>query len=439
MKSLLQFLLLLNILSFSLGADEKISLQLLWKHQFEFAGFYMAKEKGFYKDEGLELTIKEFDFGVNIVNDVMSRKTDIGIGRSSLVLNKLNGIDLVLLNALYQSSPYVLVSKERNDLQSVSDFIDKKIMLSDDLESVAAISSMMRIQNIKEDDYKNIPHSFNIDDLIEDKVDLITTYASNEPYYLKEKGIKYKVFDPKDYGFDFYADIIFSSEEYLLEKPENIEKFQAASLKGWEYAFNNIEETVELILSKYNTQNRTKEALIYEAKVLNGLAYKEDIPFGYIDKLRIHNIANVYRLLGLTNKSDEHLDGIIYQENSLYEMLKSIFTLEVFMFISFVIFSVIFLSFYKQYILRKQNKNLGQIVDDKTLELQEINDSLEEKILQRTEELQKQSDEMEYMANHDALTGLPNRLLFLDRLRQSIKHAKRKETSTSVLFLDLDR
>ena len=46
---------------------------------------------------------------------------------------------------------------------------------------------------------------------------------------------------------------------------------------------------------------------------------------------------------------------------------------------------------------------------------------------------------MEYMANHDALTGLPNRLLFLDRLRQSIKHAKRKETSTSVLFLDLDR
>ena len=353
MKSLLQFLLLLNILSFSLGADEKISLQLLWKHQFEFAGFYMAKEKGFYKDEGLELTIKEFDFGVNIVNDVMSRKTDIGIGRSSLVLNKLNGIDLVLLNALYQSSPYVLVSKERNDLQSVSDFIDKKIMLSDDLESVAAISSMMRIQNIKEDDYKNIPHSFNIDDLIEDKVDLITTYASNEPYYLKEKEIKYKVFDPKDYGFDFYADIIFSSEEYLLEKPENIEKFQAASLKGWEYAFNNIEETVELILSKYNTQNRTKEALIYEAKVLNGLAYKEDIPFGYIDKLRIHNIANVYRLLGLTNKSDEHLDGIIYQENSLYEMLKSIFTLEVFMFISFVIFSVIFLSFYKQYILRK--------------------------------------------------------------------------------------
>ena len=51
---------------------KEVSLQLLWKHQFEFAGFYMAKEKNFYKDVGLDVEIKEYKLGVNIVNDVQS-------------------------------------------------------------------------------------------------------------------------------------------------------------------------------------------------------------------------------------------------------------------------------------------------------------------------------------------------------------------------------
>lgn len=439
MKTILKFILLLQITILMLSANDKVSLQLLWKHQFEFAGFYVAKAKGFYEDEGLDVTIKEFDFGVNIVNDVMSNKTDIGIGRSSLVLNKLNGIDLVLLSATFQSSPYALLAKERNDLKSVSNFIGKRIMLSDNLESIAAISSMMKIQNIKETDYINVPHSFNIKDLIKDKTDLMTTYISNEPFHLKEKGIKFKIFDPKDYGFDFYANIVYTSEKYLNENESKVQKFQKASLKGWEYAFKNIDETVGLILTKYNSQNKSKDALLYEANILKELAYKNEIAFGSLDELRIKNIANVYRLLGLTNKSDDYLENLIYEPNTFMGILKQIFSFEVFLIFVGVIFTLIFLSFYKHYILKKQNKNLGKLVDEKTIELQNINDSLEEKIEARTKELQEKNDLMEYVANHDALTGLPNRLLFLDRLRQSIKHSKRKKQTTSVLFLDLDR
>lgn len=87
---------------------------------------------------------------------------------------------------------------------------------------------MMKIKNIKESDYVNVAHSFDINDLVEDKVDLITTYISNEPFHLEEIGVKYKVFDPKDYGFDFYADITFTSKKYLDENLDKVEKFQKA-------------------------------------------------------------------------------------------------------------------------------------------------------------------------------------------------------------------
>ena len=344
-------------------AEEKISLQLLWKHQFEFAGFYIAKEKGFYKAEGLNVNIKEYDFGMDITKDVLDEKSDLGIGRSSLVLDKLNGANITILNALYQNSPYVLIAKERKDLKSVKDFKNKKIMLSD-ASSVAAISSMMHINHIEEGDYQFIPHNFNIDDLIDGKVDLMSIYLSNEPYELKEKGIKYTIFNPKDYGFNFYADIIFTSQQYLDKNEKKIQKFQKASIKGWQYAFSHIDETVDLILKKYNSQNKTKEALIYEAKALKNLAYDKDTEFGSISELRIKEITNIYRLLGLTNKSNEHLEGFIYEKENLF---KQIFTRELLLGIFGLIVFIVFIVLYRQYLLKRQlekQKELYELVFD---------------------------------------------------------------------------
>jgi len=148
-----RFFVFLFFISLSLNASDKldkVSLQLLWKHQFEFAGFYIAKEKGYYKDVGLDVELKEFEFGTNITNDILSGKSDFGIGRSSLILDKLRDKNIVLLGALYQSTPYMLMTKKRPDIQSIKDFKNKKIMMTDDLESLVAINSMMRSAGIND-------------------------------------------------------------------------------------------------------------------------------------------------------------------------------------------------------------------------------------------------------------------------------------------------
>jgi signal transduction histidine kinase/ABC-type nitrate/sulfonate/bicarbonate transport system substrate-binding protein len=316
MNTLIKFLLFIFFISLPLnGSDklEKVSLQLLWKHQFEFAGFYIAKEKGYYKDLGLDVQLKEFEFGTNITNDVLSGKSDFGIGRSSLILDKLRDKDIVLLGALYQSTPYVLMTKKRSDIQSIKDFKDKKIMLTDNLESLVAINSMMRSQGINQDDYTKVAHTFNAQDILNGKADIMTVFLSNEPFTLYNMGQDYKIFDPKDYGFDFYSDIIFSSKKFALQSPSKVDRFYKATLKGWKYAFKNIDETVELILKKYNTQNKTKDAYVFEANILKTLAYKQDVEFGHLDELRIKEIANLYKLLGMTKKSNEHLKDLIYK------------------------------------------------------------------------------------------------------------------------------
>merc|ERR1712065_8946 len=79
---------------------QKISLQLQWKHQFEFAGYYMAKEKGFYKKANLDLDIKEFDFGINVTDDVIKGKSTYGVNYPSIILERSKQKEIILLSAI---------------------------------------------------------------------------------------------------------------------------------------------------------------------------------------------------------------------------------------------------------------------------------------------------------------------------------------------------
>jgi len=387
MQLLFRLIIFLSLLMLSLSANEKVSLLLQWKHQFQFAGFYVAKEKGFYKDVGLDVEIREYEYGINAIEKVLSSEVDFALGRSSLILKKLQGKPIVLLNAIYQSSPLALIALERPDLQFIKDFQNKKIMLTNDLESIAAISSMMRVNDIKEKSYTPIKQTFNLEDLLNGNTDLITGYISNEPYQLQQMGIPFKIFDPSDYGFHFYSDFLYTSLEYTQQHPQITEKFQQASLKGWEYAFSHIEESVSILMQKYNSQGRTREALLYEAKVLKDLAYKDGVQLGTIQDSRLKEIASIYRLLGMTQENNSVLNGLIYHPYSTREYIISLFSPKLFLIIAALILLTILLSLYKQHILKKQNSHLEQIVDEKTKELQNANKYLEERVKERTEEL----------------------------------------------------
>jgi polar amino acid transport system substrate-binding protein len=304
-------------LSLSLFArEEKISLQLQWLDQFQFAGYYIAKEKGFYKDVNLDVDIKKFNNSVNIVDDVVSNKVQYGIGRSSLLVHKSNGKDIIALAAIFQSSPLILLSLKSPNIKNIQDFKNKKIMLTDHAIGITSLRAMIVSKNVSFDDMIVQKHSFDLNDLITKKTDVMTSYISNEPFRLKQKGIKYKIFSPTDYGFDFYSDYLFTSKKELNQHPKRVKRFLNASLKGWKYAFDHIEESVDIIYKKYNTQNKSKEALLYEAETLKELAFYKTQKIGTMIKKRLQRIYDIYVLMGLTNKKID-LNEFIYSSVKL--------------------------------------------------------------------------------------------------------------------------
>lgn len=304
---------------------QKISLQLDWLHQFQFAGYYMAKEKGYYKDLQLDVDIKEFSFDINLLNDVLNSKSEYAVGKSSLIIDRLEGKKVILLSAIYQQSPMVLISLKKSNINSPSKLKGKKVMLTPDARSAASINSMIISQGLKLNDINFQQHSFKLDDLIDGKTDAMGCYLSNEPFILKNKNIDFTIHNPTDHGFDFYGGLLFTSQKELNNHPDRVRKMYKATIKGWQYAFNNIEETAQLIFDKYNTQNKSLDSLIYEGKILKKLSKFDEGLLGNIDHKKIEEIKRLYLLLSLVkNDPSLELEDFIYNpEKVTYSVQES--------------------------------------------------------------------------------------------------------------------
>uniref|UniRef100_UPI004047F794 diguanylate cyclase n=3 Tax=Aliarcobacter sp. TaxID=2321116 RepID=UPI004047F794 len=321
MNSLFKSIFVYIVFIFTAFADniplEKVTLQLHWKHQFEFAGYFMAKEKGFYKDVGIDVDILEYHNGINIAETVIKNEHTFAIGYSSTILDEINTNKIVLLSANFQSSPHVLVSLKSSNINSIRDFKNKKIMVGSEERKSAAFISMLQANGVSFDDMIIEEPSFKVEHLIDGTIDLASYFYTNETYTLDKKAIPYNIWNPKDYGFDFYSDILFTSKKELEKYPVLVENFRAASLRGWKYAFDHIDETTEVILQKYNSQNKTQGELLYEARGLKELAYKENIPLGTIQRDKVQRIIDIYTLLGLY-KNNTNIDELIYKESNKF-------------------------------------------------------------------------------------------------------------------------
>jgi len=278
-----------------------IVLQLNWLHQFQFAGFYIAKEKGFYKKEDLHVDILEYDKS-DLVEKISNEKIDFAMGNSSLIVNKNKNIAMIM--PVFQSSPMVLITTNPK-IKNIKDLRNKNIMIKSSSINSISIMAMLQTSGLTINNFNIVPHSLKLQDLIDKKTDVMASYISNEPYILRKQNLYFKVFNPKDFRFDFYGDILFTSQTFIKKNPLLVQKFYEASKKGWLYAFSHIEETAKIIFENYNTQNKSLEHLIFEGRQLEKLAFDHNDEFGKFDLRKTNKIVDIYKLFNFLPKKFE--------------------------------------------------------------------------------------------------------------------------------------
>ncbi len=305
-------ILLLSLLNIVMRAYplEKITLQLKWKHQFQFAGYYAAIEKGYYQDAGLDVTLQEYGNNIDIIDEVVLGRAQYGIFPASILIARAKGNPVVVLASIFQHSPNVLIVPAESDIYSPHDLFGKKIMnIHDDYE----INAMLKHEGIDTNDYIRVRMSTNrFFELVSGHIDALAAYITAEPYTLQKLGFSYRFILPITYGIDFYGDCIFSSEKELRQHPQRVQAFLEASFKGWKYALEHQEEIVDLIIKKYHS-SRTKDELLAEARETYELMLPEYIEIGHMNPGRWEHIAQTLQELGFI-PPDFHLESSMFYE-----------------------------------------------------------------------------------------------------------------------------
>lgn len=296
-------------------AADAVRLQLKWHHQFQFAGYYAALQQGYYADEGLQVELIEGSADLPPITQVLTGQADYAIGDSDLLLARLSGKPVVALAAVFQHSPYVLLSLQQRQIHTPKDLLGKRIMLSQD-QGALQFKAMMLKQALDIRQMTLLPHSWQLQDLIDGKVDAISAYAMDEPVQLQQRGYQTSVISNQHYGVDFYGDILFTTERETSLHPERVDAFLRATKKGWAYAFNHKQEMAQVIARMKGVAERglNEDTLLQEANLMVPYVLSEVVPWGKMHTERWQTIAETFAKLGLM-PAHYALDGFVYEND----------------------------------------------------------------------------------------------------------------------------
>jgi ABC-type nitrate/sulfonate/bicarbonate transport system substrate-binding protein len=200
-------------------------------------------------------------------------------------------------------------NQRANKINYIHDLIGKKIMLEPHSYELIAY---LKNEGISSNQFILYPHTFDSIPLINDTVEAMSAYITDEPFFLEKLGIKYQIFSPSSGGIDFYGDILFTTEEQIEKYPKRVQSFLDATILGWKYAFDNVDEITELIYNRYSKRN-TQEHLKYEAEKMRVLIIPDIVEVGYMNIDRWKHIADTYSKLEMMPKNYS-IDGFIYDK-----------------------------------------------------------------------------------------------------------------------------
>ena len=252
----------------SAQAADPVTIQLKWVSQAQFAGYFVAKEKGFYKDAGLDVTIKPGGPDVAPPQVIAGGGADVVVDwMPSALASREKGVPLVNISQTFKKSGLELTCRADTGIRKPADFKGKTIGIWYGGNEYPFLSWMSKL-GIKTDGsadgIKIIKQGFNVDPILQKQADCVSTMTYNEYWQVIDGGYKPSqlvVFKYEDEGVATLEDGLYVMEKNLKDPAfvAKMAKFVKASMKGWEYAKAHPDEAVKIILAGDTTGAKTEK------------------------------------------------------------------------------------------------------------------------------------------------------------------------------------
>ncbi len=248
----------------------------------QFAPFYVAQSKGYYKDAGLNVT---FNHGIvnDLIGSLVAGKNDFvfGGGDEELVARSKN-IDVRNVGTVFQKYPASLIVPEASSIKKLGDIKGHTIGIPGPYgANYVGLLALLHAANLSQTDVKIQSIGFTqVAALVSNKVDAVVGYSNNEPLQLKRQGFKVRTFNVSDYQ-PLISNGIITTNGTWGKNPDMVKRFVQATLKGVQEVINNPDEGVSVSQSYVKTLTDKNKALeILNATILLWKSAKEP---GYND------------------------------------------------------------------------------------------------------------------------------------------------------------
>ena len=269
-----------------------VSVNLKWLHQAQFAGNYVAEAKGYYKDEGINISILRGGVDSPAIARVLSGEADFGIaGADDLIVSIDNGEPIKAIAAIYKLSPVVYFSLSESNITTPYDFVNKTIGIKPGTGTDYSYIAMLGKLNINRSEITEVDVGYDLSLLYNGDVAVWPGFRINEPHVAEQAGYNVSLIRPEDWGVIMYADVLFTTLDFIDENPEIVEGFVKATLKGWEYAIENEEETIDITMNYVEDDNREHQEFMLSESI--PLIHTGTSKLGYMKQEIWESIINI--------------------------------------------------------------------------------------------------------------------------------------------------
>jgi NitT/TauT family transport system substrate-binding protein len=297
-----------------------VTLNLQWVTQAQFAGYYVALDKGWYSEEGIDLTIRPGGPDISALDAVRTGTAEFGTSLlADIIVTDQKANDLVSIAQIQQTNGLLLIAKKSSGINKPSDFIGKKVgVWLGNWE--AQFNALMAKEGIGANDFTLVSQGFSMDTFINGELDVASAMIYNEYYMVLESGIKpedINIINYADYGLDFPGDVLFTSTRITQENPNLCVRMLRASLRGWQYAIEHPEEAADIVLKYDKSGVQTREHQLSMMREIAKLVEVNLRPIGYTDRADVRRTIDTlysYKVLNTQLNPDSVFNNSFWEQ-----------------------------------------------------------------------------------------------------------------------------
>jgi NitT/TauT family transport system substrate-binding protein len=274
-------------------AKETLALQLKWVTQAQFAGYYVAKDKGFYEEVGLDVTIKPGGPDINPSQVIAGGGADVVLDwMPSALATREKGVPLVNIAQVFQKSGMELTCRKDTGIAAPTDFKGKTLgvwFAGNEYPFLSWMSQLSLATTGGPDGVTVLKQGFNVDPLLQKQADCISTMTYNEYWQVIDAGLPdtdLVVFKYEDQGVATLEDGIYTLEKNVKDAAmaDKLARFVKASMKGWDWAVANPDEAAMIVLKNDETGAQTEKHQKRMMGEIAKLVGKAEKGTGYLDE-----------------------------------------------------------------------------------------------------------------------------------------------------------